>query len=251
MSEYEEQAEKFLKDTGFNLDINYKEFNSMSWDKNGQKRNIFEVELSKGNKSYKFDFGNCVMDSCQQVNSYDLVEEFEIFSGFKYVKSGVSVSIKFTMSKEKIENVTSEFINKKAEEFLENAKQAFAKYAEDWYNTGPKYRGTSRERDDKKRSYDSDLNIYIKKINDSIVAKLKEYEGKTEYSKDLQLPDIVKPSSYDILAGLYVCYYESPDEVVEEFGCMKPSQAIAIYEQDQELQKLFTEKELELLSEIN
>lgn len=42
----------------------------------------------------------------------------------------------------------------------------------------------------------------------------------------------------------------NPDEVYEEFGDMKPSQAIAISEFAKKLQAFFTEKEIEALSEI-
>lgn len=67
---------------------------------------------------------------------------------------------------------------------------------------------------------------------------------------DLKPHKVQKPSAYDILSCLTVRYYESADEVYEEFGEMKPSQAQEIFEEGQNLQKLFTEVQLEELNEI-
>lgn len=69
-------------------------------------------------------------------------------------------------------------------------------------------------------------------------------------NEDLEPHKVQKPSAYDVLSCLSVGHYESPDDVYEMFGEMKPSQAIAIYEEDRALQNLFTELQLEELSEI-
>ena len=60
------------------------------------------------------------------------------------------------------------------------------------------------------------------------------------------------PSCYDILACLSsdASCPTDPDEVVAEFGPMKPSQAIAVAESARRLQAFFTSDELAILSEV-
>jgi hypothetical protein len=60
------------------------------------------------------------------------------------------------------------------------------------------------------------------------------------------------PSAYDVLACLASDSSgpETPDEVVEEFGDMKPSRAIAIAEHGRKVRAFFTEAELEALQVI-
>ena len=245
MSEYEEQAEKFLKDTGFNLDINYKEFNSMPWDKDGQKRNIFEVELSKGDKSYKFDFGNSIVYSCKPVPKINTVKEVDLIIGFRMETMNYTYTYKLTVDIPKLRNLIDiSFYNPLLLTIKEDMELSVERHIESFKGLSTFEKTLLR----KKLVLPSEeiANLIRRRAN-----RTHQDLWSEKVHGNIQLPDIVKPSSYDILARLYVCYYESPDDVVEEFGCMKPSQAIAIYEQDQELQKLFTEKELELLSEIN
>ena len=60
------------------------------------------------------------------------------------------------------------------------------------------------------------------------------------------------PSWYDVLSCLSsdASYSTSPDEVAEEFGPMKPSQALRIADFAWRLQHFFSKAELEALSEI-
>jgi hypothetical protein len=67
MNEYENQANDFLRDTKTTLKIEFKEFNSMPWDKDGQMRNIFICTLSNSNDSYSFDFGASINDSRKMI----------------------------------------------------------------------------------------------------------------------------------------------------------------------------------------
>ncbi len=61
-----------------------------------------------------------------------------------------------------------------------------------------------------------------------------------------------RPTAYDILAAISsdATMPTDPDQVVEEMGEMKPSQAIAVAKFAKKLQAYFTEEELEKLAEI-
>lgn len=61
-----------------------------------------------------------------------------------------------------------------------------------------------------------------------------------------------QPTAYDVLAciSLDALSPTDPDEVVDEFGEMKPSQAIAVAEFAKKLQAFFTRDELKALGEI-
>jgi len=62
-----------------------------------------------------------------------------------------------------------------------------------------------------------------------------------------------RPTAYDVLTCISSDAFSptDPDEVAEEFGNMRPSQAIAIARFATKLQAFFDEEELEALSEIN
>ena len=61
-SEYEQQAMKFLYDTETTLKISFKE-NGKYFDNDKKSRDIYDCELTRGTRSYKFTFGNSVADS--------------------------------------------------------------------------------------------------------------------------------------------------------------------------------------------
>ncbi len=62
-----------------------------------------------------------------------------------------------------------------------------------------------------------------------------------------------KPTVYDVLACVSsnANMPTDPDEVVEDLGPMKPSQAIAVAKQVKKLRAFFTRAELERLSEVS
>jgi hypothetical protein len=64
------------------------------------------------------------------------------------------------------------------------------------------------------------------------------------------------PTAYSVLACLEgYCYSNNVDDFASEYGYTKPSEAIEVFEavkkQASELQKLYNDKELEMLSEVN
>ena len=123
LSEYDVQANEFAAKNGVIMKVLSVRFDSMPWDKDGQKRNIFKVKLSRGSKSYTFDFGSSVVDSCekQTSNKWDELKESDPFEVYCGIKSGFFgyASIKFSLTKKNASNVTDEQIKKWSSDFYD------------------------------------------------------------------------------------------------------------------------------------
>lgn len=61
-TDYEAQAEKFLADTGTQYKAEFKEFGKHFGD-DKDKRFLFTVTLTRGSRSYSFDFGSSLADA--------------------------------------------------------------------------------------------------------------------------------------------------------------------------------------------
>lgn len=101
MREYIQQAEKFLKDTNTMLGIEYKEYGSMNWDEDGQKRDIYICTLENKNGKYSFDFGQSINGTKmgEQPTIYDILSYLHIsycedFNDFCYMYGYDNDSIK-------------------------------------------------------------------------------------------------------------------------------------------------------------
>lgn len=62
MNEYEEQANEFLKLTGTKLTVEYLK-TGKHFESDADDRDIFACELSRGSRSFKFNFGNSIANS--------------------------------------------------------------------------------------------------------------------------------------------------------------------------------------------
>lgn len=70
MTNYEKQGTDFLKKTDCKMTVKFKGTESMSWDKDGTKRDVYNVILEKGNIKYSFDFGQNLMHSSQYISPH-------------------------------------------------------------------------------------------------------------------------------------------------------------------------------------
>lgn len=61
-NEYEKQAEDFLKSTNTELIVEFKEYGTY-FDDDEEERDIYNVTLKRGDKSYTFTFGQSINDS--------------------------------------------------------------------------------------------------------------------------------------------------------------------------------------------
>ena len=63
MSEYEKQAEDFLKKTGSSIKIEFKKSGIYSSFDDDENRDIYNITLKKGERKYSFTFGNSIAES--------------------------------------------------------------------------------------------------------------------------------------------------------------------------------------------
>jgi len=62
MKEYNEQANKFLEDTNTKIEINFSNYGKHFID-DTEERDIYDIKLIRGEREYKFKFGNSLNDS--------------------------------------------------------------------------------------------------------------------------------------------------------------------------------------------
>ena len=115
MSEYIEQAEKFLADHNANCHIEFKEY-GLKWD---MYRNIYEVTIERDGKSYTFDFNDSVFhtqngyepnvyDVLSCLQKYEVGEYWDFCSEFGYENSEESWNV-YNAVKDEYENVVNLF----------------------------------------------------------------------------------------------------------------------------------------------
>lgn len=192
LSEYEVQANDFASKYGVSLKVISHRFGSMAWDKDGQKRNIFKLKLERGEKSYSFDFGSSVSDSCEKtiVSKWDALKEsdsFEVYCGVKNDKLGY-VSIKFNLTKENASLVSDDQIKEWVVKFDIQMDLAITKYDakkpkwEHAYNNS-KYRSENF-------------------VRSAIERTIKKLQNDTETVYLNPKKEVVSPSLYTVLSCL-------------------------------------------------
>jgi len=96
MNEYQKQAEDFLKATGSTLKINFLK-RGKHFPEDKEERDIYEITLSRNNRSFTFTFGNSIAYSgeyklfCQPYGLITLTEEEK--KEYKYVKKAIAKKI--------------------------------------------------------------------------------------------------------------------------------------------------------------
>lgn len=246
---YEQQALDFLKKTSTELKIVFNRFGSMIWDEKGIARNIFDVTLSNARGSYTFEFGDSLKDSCKELSVlYDPNGKINIGYGISYKNSQVSFSYWKEVSNSKLLAVHTgkasidSLIND--EEFLKQYKILEDEVKS--YNKKNKY--------DKIHCY-ADNNDLRNKLRNNINKTIEKAINDISY---LGLPadEIVIPSAYSILACLIKNDPGDFENFCGEYGYDSDSRkAYTTYENVNEewegIKGLFTDEEIEQLSEIN
>lgn len=72
-TEYDERANQLAEQLGITVSVCRKWFGSMPWDKDGQKRWIFNLDLDKGRYLYNFDFGQSLVANFAEPTMYDVL----------------------------------------------------------------------------------------------------------------------------------------------------------------------------------
>lgn len=266
MNEYEEQAKKFLADTESTLDIKFNRFASMPWDTDGAKRNIFDITLTKAGKSYSFEFGSSLFDSCKETAKIYSDGKVKIFTGKgwqgeKSSRTGfifeIEASYTDLLAIEKGEMQPSDLY--KDERLQAECDKRLAEYSEEEHNKQKKGLQRAIHRDSNIRRFQNTFGfLKAKQAVDSNIQKEIE-KAKKETLLINQADEIVQPSEYDILASLQVSYCEDLEEFISEFGysmCTKEERELtqstyeAVRGQSDALTSMYNEEELEELHEI-
>lgn len=208
ISEYDVQANDFATKHGVSLSVLSHRFGSMDWDKDGQKRNIFKLKLSRDGKSYKFDFGASVVDSCEPLttNAWEDLKEsdpFKVFCGIKSDRLGY-VYIEFSLSKENASNVTDEQVKAWADMLNKEAEEVIAKYNSKRSRIEHVVNTITRRAEG-----------YVRNAISNTIKKLTS-EVKTVYVN--QKKEVVSPSMYSVLTCLTKSDPGTFDDFCSEFG---------------------------------
>lgn len=246
MSEYIEQAENFLKETNTTLNIEFKEFNSMGWDEDGQKRNIFNCTLSNVKGVYTFPFGSSVVDSCKKETRLDLLDNQVIScrTEWRATLTNFSFDYSFSVNPNKVRLL----------DLIKDCKEKREIAIKDWLKN-------SKNRKKYNIKF-KDESFFIKRLSSfnvgtSIESAIRKETKKLSetYTYKNQKDKIELPSSYDILSCLSVYYNEDFQEFCDCFGYDSDSiKALNTFKevelQEKELQKIFCDEEIEMLNEI-
>ncbi len=206
-STYEQQAIDFLTTTNTTLTTEFKEFNSMAWDKDGQKRNIFTVTIQNARHKYSFDFGSSLADSLKSTPKIQSDEIVELYSGFKQQSSKESFGFRFTTSYQRLRHVkeTKNYLSIIDENELKNAWL-------DYENRVSLF--------NKKYKHLATAIISLERTRVVVIDRIKKAIDDAE--KQTTLVDradiIVHPTAYDILACLTKYEVGTFDDFCSNFG---------------------------------
>lgn len=213
-----------------------------------EKRDIYEITLKRGGKQFSFNFGQSINNSCEPIEQKqkDVLNTIDVFAGFKL--KDVNAGIKFK-------------INKNNDWFFDlvSLREQLEK---DWLSN---YKTINKYYKDKYDSGKISKNFYLSKIN----VNSKDLEGichqiitsavARELTKIIfvnrETKNKIEPDMYDIIGCIQKYDVGTFDDFCSEFGYDNDSISAlktykAVKEQYTNMCMLFTETELELLSEI-
>lgn len=240
MNTYEKQANDFLKKSGATITADFLKFGS-HFEGEETQRNIFKITISKGEKSFSFDFGDSIHNSCNEVTIpiTETVEKIEVFAGLRGFKGTVDGSVKFELLKENNFEISIEEISTLADKLAKDYTKNLVEYCE-------------RKKISK---YDRPNTISGGEAVNCITRAIKRELEKTT-TKSIRKEEINKPTNYDILACMTKYDPETFEDFCSNFGYDTDSKkAERIYnsvkDEYKNLCDLFNEIEMNELQEIN
>lgn len=256
-TDYNQQAIEFLQSANTQLEIVFKEFGNMQWDKDGQKRNIFSCTLSNEKHSYTFDFGSSVADSCgfeSEMSQLIESDKISVYAGLKSVNNKtLKAGVILNMTKSEL--LTCENIEKYVEELQDQIQRVSSdnnRKAYKLFDDGK----ISRDVRDSRLHGRIENGIAYQCIKNAIKRKTDELNNNMVYSKSLQGEDNVTPTQYDILAAITKYDPYTFEDFCSSYGYDEDSRQAektfnAVTDEWNNISQLFNVDELELLSEIN
>ncbi len=243
--DYEKQASDLAAKLGLELIINKVEHRKHFSD-DTEARDVYNITLKRGDKSYTFDFGQSIAKSCNtvKVKQTDLVDEIEVFAGFQIYKR--TASIYFTLyKKDDWKYDLLDLVNKLEENWFDNYK-----------STSPYWDAKYKEKKISKEVYADKVDCKgVLKNTASTIIRAVQRELEKETEKYVERLDKTPPTFYVILCCL--TKYDPGDfnNFCDDYGYSNDSiKALKTYEAVKTefvaMQSLFSDEELELLTEI-
>lgn len=256
-SEYTEAADLAAKELGLELKFEGVRFDSMPWDKDGQKRYIVDCVLVRGKKSYRFDYGTSTLESCVEESKWDVLADkdmIEVYAGLK-IGDTVSGGITFSITKNEIENVEQEFLETKANELHKRLADNISRDNAKWYKQFEDGKISRNLRDSKIFGSNIPEGMFIQCVQRAIKRTINTLKTEKEISKTKALPQSQMPSMYDIITGLTWYDPETFEDFCANYGYDEDSRFAektykAVKKEWNQLKLMFNEDELETLSYI-
>lgn len=245
-SQYTEAADYVAQELGVKLIFHGTRFESMKWDKDGQKRYIIDCELKRDKKSYKFEFGTSTANSCVEESEWDALgddNKIDIFAGRGTADYKITGSVKFSISKVDIASIDDEFIKEKANIMIQNYKKSVAEFKASRQPIG--YRNMSLSESEA-----------ILAVNKAIVKEVDKLKRNKVTSKTKALPQATMPTMYDILACMTWYDPETFEDFCANYGYDEDSRSAektyrGVKKEYNALKNMFNEEEMEAISRIN
>lgn len=237
MNQYEQQATDFCNKYGVVIETKFLRYGKY-WEDDKQERNIYEVTLKKDGKTYTFNFGQSINQSCETVTRSikDKGEKIPVYCGVSRGNK-ISGSVKFDLIPPLYE-ITSEEVEKLAEQlcsdFVASAKE-YNKSAKQWNRV----------------NVNDTPHRFIAPINRAIQTALGG-----SWEEYIERKEKTPPTAYDILACLTKYDPHTFEDFCADFGYDTDSRKAertykAVKEEWNGLQALFNNDELTELQEIN
>lgn len=249
LSTYEQQAIEFLNAKNTEFSCKFLK-HGKHFDDDKEERDIYEITLKRGEKSYSFNFGQSIVNSCKEISVSNDAEQIEVFAGLRTNKS--SCSTKFFVYKSKDYGLNYEEI------------EAIAFDLEKQYCNALKPKNEFYLK--KFESGEISRNAYLQKVGHAnleqgafiqCVNRAIERDVNKTVQKWVELDAIDKkaPTAYDVLACLTKYDPGTFENFCSEFGYDTDSRKaekthIAVLDEWKNICMLYSDSEIEQLQEI-
>lgn len=242
ISSYEQAAIDFLAKTNTKMEVEFLKFD-YHFSGDSQKRNIFKITLSNSRHKYSFNFGASLNDSLSNVKDISNDKILNFFFGLKF--EGLKVKYLSFRKYIKYDEL------KGLKTFKDYANYLPKNEIEKIYNDFVKENTSKYQRLVNILPFDE----FFEKITQKLLQESTKLEN-GNWGEGIQAANVIHPTAYDVLACIEKYEVGSFEDFCGNFGYDTDSRnAVKVYKavrkESENVRKLFTEQEIELLQEIN
>lgn len=251
VSTYEQQAIDFLAASNTTFTATFKEYGKYFND-DSDSRNVFNCVLENSKHRFAFTFGASIHDSSTEIERrQDEVKDIiDVYAGISFTEYEFSVGISFTITKandfslpyEEVE-MLADSMQKQYHEKRSNKNKAWRKKFDDGI--------ISRNEMNAKIIGNTPIGTFIQCIQRAI-----KREREKLVPLNIESSDKIPPSAYDVLAGITKYDPGTFENFCSVYGYDVDSRKAyktykSVMREWKNVEKLFTQDEIELLTEIN